>query len=108
METTQPQPQTQPKTPVINFPRVSPESVTGFAKAWDMNGIKIMLDRVTVQFATDFANQALRSYHLDLINKAMKVKAAKEAAAAQANDVAPAQANPAPVPPSSIILTDAS
>lgn len=90
--------------PKVAFPMVTDDSVRGFAQVWDYKGIKMILDNTSIQFAKDFANQALKSYHVDLINKAIQIKKAKEAAAPQANPAVPAQAVPAK---SSIILTDA-
>jgi len=91
----------------ISFPTITDESVVGFAKAWDYNGIKMILDRTSIQFAKDLANQTLKSYVIDLMNKALMLKNAKEAAAKQANPAASVQADPAPAPQkSSIILTD--
>lgn len=73
-----------------------------------MGGIKMILDTTSIQFAMDFANVCLRSYVLDLMNKAAAQKAAR-AAGPQANAAVPPQANPvaAPAKPASgIIITD--
>jgi hypothetical protein len=85
-----------------------------FAQAWDVNGIKMVLDNTTITFATTFANIVLRSCVEDpevqkhiFQHVLAKLKAAK---AAQAGQPVPEQA-PAPAPEkpkSSIILTDAS
>jgi hypothetical protein len=90
-----------------------------FAQAWDVNGIKMVLDNTTITFATTFANIVLRSCIEDpAVQKHIfghvlaQIKAAKAAAAAPAGEApAPEQAPaPAPEPPapakSSIILTD--
>lgn len=93
----------------INYPVVSPGDVQMFARAWDMKGIKMILDATSLQFATDFANTALRSYVNDLAEKAAKMKAARAQTAGVPTQVSPAvptQVNPAPAPKSSIILTD--
>jgi hypothetical protein len=94
----------------VNYPKVNPEDVKGFARAWDSNGIKVILDATTLKFAVDFANVTLASYVDDLVMKAYKVKQAKLAAqqAAPADAAAPATPAPAPEPEkkSSIILTD--
>lgn len=92
-----------PEQPKINFPMVTDDSVRGFAQVWDYKGLKMILDNTSIQFAKDFANTALRSYHIDLLNKAIQAKKAREAA--QANPAVPEQAYSAPVK-SSIILTD--
>lgn len=104
-----------PQAPAINFPKVDANSVKGFASAWDYNGIKIILDNATVKFAEDFANQCLKSYVVDLMNKAVKVRqqkidALKTSGAIPADaPVAPqpvfSESTPAPAK-SSIILTD--
>lgn len=102
----QPTPVSAPQAPVapqINFPRVTKETVIGFAKAWDMGGIKMILDNTSIQFAMDFANVCMRSYVLDLVNKAQAAK--QKAAQAQANPAAPTQAVPEK-PKSSLIITD--
>jgi hypothetical protein len=85
-----------------NYPRVSPGDVQNFARAWDLKGIKMILDTTSLQFATDFANTALRSYVDDLIENAQKLKAEKAQAAGQ-EVVTPSVP---PAPKSSIVLTD--
>lgn len=87
-----------------NYPRVSPGDVQNFARAWDMKGIKMILDNTSLQFAVDFANTALRSYVDDLVEQAQKLKAAK----AQAAGPEPATPSVPEKPKSSLILTDAS
>lgn len=90
-----------------NYPRVSPGDVQNFARAWDLKGIKMILDNTSLQFATDFANTALRSYVDTLIENAQKLQAAK----AKAQAAGPEPATPSvPEPPkkSLITLTDAS
>lgn len=95
---------------MIAYPKVDPTDVQKFARAWDLNGIKMILDGTSLQFATDFANVVLRSYVNDLAQKAQAMKAAREKAV---NGLPIAQLNPdvptdSPKPPkkSSIILTD--
>jgi len=84
----------------INYPRVVPEDVNGFALAWEIGGIKMILDATSRRFAVDFANTVLRSYIDDLVQKAKSGQKLKES-------IAPAPAVPAPVPaPSKIVLTD--
>lgn len=93
--------------PKINFPAVTKDTVINFGHAWDLNGIKMILDSTSIQFAMDFANVCLRSYVLDLINKANAQKQTQkpnEGAAPKPNVPTPP---PAPAKPkSSIILTD--
>lgn len=94
----------------ISYPVVSPGDVKNFARVWNFNGITMILDSTSLQFATDFANTALRSYVNDLAEKAAKLKAARAQAQqvgqTQVPSAAPAQVNPAPAQKSSIILTD--
>jgi len=87
----------------INYPKVVPEDVNGFALAWEIGGIKMILDATSRRFAVDFANTVLRSYVDDLVAKAQAGKKLKESASKPADPVAPVQATPAPA---SIILTD--
>ena len=82
-----------PRPPVINFPKVDANSVKGFARAWDFNGIKMILDNTSIKFAEDFANQCLKSYVLDLINKAQAMKQKALTSAKDASPVIPPQAN---------------
>lgn len=91
----------------INYPQVNPENVKGFARAWDCNGLKMILDNTSLRFAVDFANVVLRSYIDDLRAKAALALKAKQAATLPA----PAEELPASVPApepakSTIILTD--
>jgi len=44
------------------FPSVDPRSIEEFSKQWNYNGISVMVDKTTKQFALDFANIALRSF----------------------------------------------
>ena len=91
----------------VSYPKVHPNDVKNFARAWDLNGINMILDATSLQFATDFANTAIRSYVDDLTEKAKAALRAKQAASTQANSAAPVQAEPVPAPTkSSIILTD--
>jgi hypothetical protein len=105
---------TTPVAPQIQFPQIDDNSVKAFAQAWDMNGIKIILDPTTIKFAKDLTNQALKSYVIDLANKAARIRQ-KKLEALQAAGQLPADAAipPAPEftsapakPKSSIILTD--
>lgn len=93
----------------MNYPKVVTNDVNGFALAWDMRGIKMILDATSRQFAVDFANTVLRSYVDDLVAKAAAQVAAKSKQAVVA-DAAPAVAAAAPAPApkakSKIILTD--
>lgn len=86
----------------INYPKVVPTDVQGFARAWDFRGLKMILDRTSLQFAVDFANTVLRSYVDDLVAKAKAGQKLKQSVEAEA---APAVPAPAPVK-STIILTD--
>jgi hypothetical protein len=54
----------------INYPKVVPNDVNGFATAWDYRGLKMILDQTSRQFAVDFANTVLASYVDDLVAKA--------------------------------------
>jgi len=85
----------------INYPKVHPTDVQNFAKVWNCNGIKMILDDVSLRFAVDYANTVLRSYVVDLMEKSAAAKKAKQAPGTP-------DAAPAPEPPkkSSIILTD--
>lgn len=86
----------------MNFPKVDPNDVKKFAQAWDLNGIKMILDSTSLQFATDFANVVLRSYVLNLKEQAAAAIKAKQLAA-----TTPAAPTAAPEKPkSSLILTD--
>lgn len=42
--------------------RVSPTDATDFAKVWKYKGLSVPLTEVHAQFATDFANIAIRSF----------------------------------------------
>jgi len=44
------------------FPQVTKESTRAFSNAWDQKGIKIIIDDVHLQFATDWANICLKGY----------------------------------------------
>jgi hypothetical protein len=112
METTQPKP--APVAPQIQFPQIDDNSVKAFAQHWDFNGIKIILDNTTVKFAKDLTNQALKSYVIDLANKAarirqQKMEALKASGAVPSDTVlppAPEFTTAVPTRKSSIILTD--
>ncbi len=97
----------------MNYPRVDPKDVQGFAKAWDCNGLKMILDQVSLKFAVDFANVVLKSYVDNLAMKALAIKAAREKIAQEGDSAPPpvdAVATQRIVPEapckSSIILTD--
>jgi hypothetical protein len=92
-----------PVPPRISFPTVTDDTVRGFARAWDCGGLKMILDNTSIKFAKDFANQALKSYVIDLMNKAAKIKAAAQ----KTNDGTAQKPNEAPKS-STITLTDAS
>lgn len=93
----------------MGYPQVTKEMADGFARAWDYNGIKMILDNTSRQFAMDFANIALKSFVDDLAQKALahsqKLKAAASASGAPTQAVA-TQTIPVPPTKSSIILTD--
>jgi hypothetical protein len=105
---------TTPVAPQIQFPQIDDNSVKAFAQAWDFNGVKIILDNTTVKFAKDLTNQALKSYVIDLANKAAQIRQKKlevlKAEGKIAADVplppAPEFSAAAPKPKPSIILTD--
>lgn len=42
--------------------KVSPTDAVGFAKVWKFKGLAMPLSDVHTQFATDFANIAIRSF----------------------------------------------
>lgn len=86
----------------MNYPSVSLEQTTAFSKAWDKSGLKILLDKTSVQFAHDWANIVLKSYVDDMVAKAKAAAKKKADAAAQPATPAP----PVEKPKSSIILTD--
>ncbi len=94
----------------MNYPRVDPKDVQGFAKAWDCNGLKMILDQVSLKFAVDFANVVLKSYVDNLAMKALAIKAAREKTANSAPSPVDAVATQRIIPEaprkSSIILTD--
>lgn len=87
----------------INYPKVVTNDVNGFALAWDMRGIKMILDTTSRQFAVDFANTVLRSYVDDLVAKA---KAGQKLKQTTEPEAAPTVAASVPAPKSKIILTD--
>jgi hypothetical protein len=92
----------------MNYPSVSIEQTTAFSKAWDKSGLKILLDKTSVQFAHDWANIVLKSYVDDMVAKA-KAAAKKKAQQEQpqgANTATEAKAAAEPKPTSRIILTD--
>lgn len=109
-------PQPQIKAQVGNQVYQATEAqARAFAQAWDVSGIKMVLDNTTITFATTFANIVLRSCIEDpevqkhiFQHVLAQIKAAKAAAAGQpapAAEAAPA----APAPSekkSSIVLTD--
>ena len=88
--------------------KVTKDMTRSFAKAWDLNGIKVILDDTTMQFATDWANIALKSYYLDL-QKAVSVIQAKRTAnpSSRAPVDAVSPSTPAgSLPLGKIVLTD--
>lgn len=87
------------------IPAVSIAQTTAFAQAWDLNGIKILVDKTAIQFATDWANIALKSFVADVNTQSQKLKAEKAKAAGLPEPAAPAPPPPAPKK-SSIVLTD--
>ena len=96
----------------LNF-TVTKADTQGFANRWDLNGIKVILDSTTLQFATDYANIVLKSFVADMAAQVKKVAEAKIAAQKQAEgetvtptDAVSTQTVAAPTPKSSIILTD--
>jgi hypothetical protein len=88
----------------INYPKVVPQDVNGFALAWEIGGIKMILDSTSRRFAVDFANTVLKSYVDDLVAKAKAGQKLKQSVEPAAAPVVPASAL-APAP-SKIILTD--
>jgi hypothetical protein len=90
----------------MGYPLVTKEMTQAFAKAWNFNGIKMILDNTSLQFATDWANIALKSYVDDLIQKALQAKAAKQPGQLQTNAVATQTVPPSAPQKSRIVLTD--
>jgi hypothetical protein len=97
------------------IPSITLEQTKAFAQAWDLNGIKVILDSTTCQFATDYANIVLKSFVADMAAQVKKVAEAKIAAQKKAEgagetvtptDAVATKVVPSPAPKSSIILTD--
>jgi hypothetical protein len=89
------------------IPKVTKEMTAAFGKAWDSNGIKVILDATTVQFATDWANIALKSFVEDINAQSIKLREEKLAAAGKTPAPTNAVATQTVVPkPSGIVLTD--
>jgi hypothetical protein len=88
----------------MRYPGVSLEQTAAFAKAWDKSGLKILLDKTSIEFAHDWANIVLKSYVDDMVAKAQA--AAKLKAQVQSGKENPGPAPAAEKPKSSIILTD--
>lgn len=86
----------------MGYPQVQKDQVRGFAKAWNHNGIKLILDDSTLQFAVDFANVVLRSFVDDMKKSAAKAQPSQPANAVAGSTVLPTV--PAPKP-SGIIIT---
>jgi len=101
---------------------VTKEMTQAFARAWDFKGLKMILDATSLQFATDWANIALKSAMADprlrvtIFQEVLaEIKAAKEAKAKEAGQPASEQTPAtAPLPQatatpakSGIVLTDA-
>ena len=92
----------------MNYPGVTLEQTAAFAKAWDKSGLKILLDKTSIEFAHDWANIVLKSYVDDMVAKAQaaaKLKAQVESGKKEPGTVRP-PAPPVEKPKSSIILTD--
>jgi len=64
----------------VLIPSVTKEQTLAFSKVWNNKGIAILLDSSAVQFATDWANIALRSFVQDQMIKfeAMRAKQMEE------------------------------
>ena len=88
----------------INYPKVVPEDVNGFAMAWEIGGIKMILDSTSRRFAVDFANTVLRSYVDDLVAKAKAGQKLKQSVGTTQAD--PARTDTSSSAPSKIVLTD--
>jgi hypothetical protein len=104
MENQNPAPQA-PQTVNIVIPQVQMKDVDGFAKVWNKGGIVMMLDNTSKEFAKDFANIVLKSFVLDQMKQAMKVKAMQEAAVQPPATPVSSEGTTAPKP-SGILLTD--
>lgn len=89
------------------IPKVTKEMTVAFGKAWDSNGIKVILDATTIQFATDWANIALKSFVEDINTQSIKLREEKLAAAGLTRTPTNAVATQTVVPkPSGMALTD--
>lgn len=87
----------------MGYPTVNLAQVEGFLKVYNSGGLYLLFDAKSKQAMVDFANVALRSYVIDLVENAKKVQAAK-AQATKPTEPTPAQ--PEAPKKSSIILTD--
>ena len=87
----------------MGYPAVTKDETKKFGQRWDKGGIKLILDDATIQFATDWANIALRSF-VDQMAANAKKQAASKVGPTQVNSAVPLQAEPVK---SRIILTDA-
>lgn len=61
--------------------KVTLEDAKSFAKVWNYKGISVPLDEVHAQFATDYANIAIRSF-IEFTMAQAKARAEAEAAKA--------------------------
>ena len=80
--TPNPAPNAGPNPAQVSFPSVDKSVAQGFSKVWNKGGITILLDDTAIQFATDFANIALRSFVVDQMQKFEAMRAAQAAQAA--------------------------
>jgi len=91
------------------IPAVTKEMTKAFAAAWDSGGIKVILDNTTIQFATDWANIALKSFVADINSQAQKLKQEKldaQGKTAPTNAVATTPVPKSIPQKSNILLTD--
>lgn len=91
-----------PNPAQISFPSVDKSVTQQFSKVWNKGGITIILDDTAIQFATDFANIALRSFVIDQMQKFEAMRAAQSPVGTQT--VLPPDT---PVPPKSSLIVEA-
>ncbi len=62
---------------VMAVPQVSVEETKRFSQVWNHNGVSVVLDDVTMKFATDFTNVCLRSAFMQLLQQMTQAAEAK-------------------------------
>ena len=62
-QTPQPQQgQQAPGPPLMMVPTLPRDEAERFSRVWTFNGVAVTMDNASLQFATDFANTAIRSF----------------------------------------------